>query len=956
MRHDPTTVHPGGSLDEVLGPRWWVCALAPHERPVVGRGRRRRLDGDAVLRESRPAWADLLEEAANIEPASSGGGGETLAESLRPLVTAAGERLRRLTDGCLPDGFVDMPEILDAYAARLGDRLARTAASALAAAEPARTSTVRLAEQYPVLARLLAQTSLLAVEAHIELLKRYVVDRTRIVDALLDGIDPGPLVAVETGQGDTHRHGRSVSFLRFADGRRVVYKPRSLQAQVCFTALAEWLNGAAPDLGLRSVKTVVGDGYGWAEFVRNRPLAGPHEATLFYRRLGALLALLHAVRATDAHHENLIAVGDQPVLVDAETLFQPSLPLPALFPDPAAEALTESVHRTALLSSLVLTDGEVLDVSGIGGTGHTGRASANRARIADHPVEPANYEAELLEGFRLGYDTIMRGRREFRRLLTSFADIEIRIVARPTRVYAHVLAEATRAEALGDGADRDRMLRRLEYASPCPALHRLVPHELAQLWDGDVPLFVGRPDSTGVWTAQRRRIPDLFDRSGLSSALHRLDAMDEADRQDQEWIISATLAGRLPHDPHAGRRVSAGSLTVGTVPDPECLLAAACGLADRIVARSMTDQDRVNWLGLELVDDRRWLVLPMGAGLANGYCGVALFLAQLGDLTGVSRYRDVARRAVSAVPPLLESLAARPDLVEAVGCGGFHGFGGIGYALARIATLLADAEIRRAAAAAVELAAVAAGRPGPLGVARGLAGCLAAMHAVHRELDLKVAGQLAEACAERLVQLTVAPDGRMSADGEPAGFADGAAGMGWALLRYASARDDARYAKVGRALLSRIDRPPARVPGWCSGAAGLIAAQVDTDTASTAQTRELLAALTKHPVRDDHSLCHGELGIVEALILLAQRDREMVRVRQRRAGMVLDTLTRYGPHCGVPNAVPTPGLLTGLAGIGYGLMRLGFAERVPSVLLLEPTPTHHRSTTHARAVGEFGKG
>jgi lantibiotic modifying enzyme len=30
-------------------------------------------------------------------------------------------------------------------------------------------------------------------------------------------------------------------------------------------------------------------------------------------------------------------------------------------------------------------------------------------------------------------------------------------------------------------------------------------------------------------------------------------------------------------------------------------------------------------------------------------------------------------------------------------------------------------------------------------------------------------------------------------------------------------------------------------------------------------------------------------------------------------------------------------LLTGLAGIGYGLLRLAFSERVPSVLLLEPS-------------------
>ena len=78
----------------------------------------------------------------------------------------------------------------------------------------------------------------------------------------------------------------------------------------------------------------------------------------------------------------------------------------------------------------------------------------------------------------------------------------------------------------------------------------------------------------------------------------------------------------------------------------------------------------MNWLGLQLVDDTRWMVLPMGASLADGYLGVALFLAQLAGLTGVGRYAEVALLAVSQVPQLCGMLAGRPDLLAAVGCGG----------------------------------------------------------------------------------------------------------------------------------------------------------------------------------------------------------------------------------------------------------------------------------------------
>jgi lantibiotic modifying enzyme len=89
----------------------------------------------------------------------------------------------------------------------------------------------------------------------------------------------------------------------------------------------------------------------------------------------------------------------------------------------------------------------------------------------------------------------------------------------------------------------------------------------------------------------------------------------------------------------------------------------------------------------------------------------------------------------------------------------------------------------------------------------------------------------------------------------------------------------------------------------------------------------------------DMSLCHGELGAVEPLLWLTERDHPAIEaIRRRRAGLVLAAVQQYGPQCGTPRSVPSPGLLTGLAGIGYGLLRLGFHGQIPSVLLQEPAP------------------
>jgi lantibiotic modifying enzyme len=69
---------------------------------------------------------------------------------------------------------------------------------------------------------------------------------------------------------------------------------------------------------------------------------------------------------------------------------------------------------------------------------------------------------------------------------------------------------------------------------------------------------------------------------------------------------------------------------------------------------------------------------------------------------------------------------------------------------------------------------------------------------------------------------------------------------------------------------------------------------------------------------------------------LTLRDAELGDRVYRIAGSILESIKSHGWLCGVPSGVETPGLLTGLAGIGYGLLRLAEPERVPSLLTLAP--------------------
>ncbi len=851
------------------------------------------------------------------------------AHALRPLVDAARTEIA--------------PPFDAAFAERLGRRLVAIAARTLVLelhrarhSLESPTSAERFVEftrnldladlfhRYPVLARLLAQACEQAVAAHHELTTRFAHDRGEIVGTLFGGRDPGALVSIHTGMGDPHRQGRTVAVLTFDSGAKLVHRPRPVELHVRFTAQLQWLSKRS-GIEFRAPRVLAGNGYGWLEHVEHEPCADVAGVAEFYRRLGALLALLYALDGTDMHYENLIACGDQPVLVDVETLFHPTL---APDTDPAVLALVRSVHRTALLPHVLLGDNGAADVSGVGGdhgvpspldvvgwadagtdrmrlVRRPGESSGarNRPVLGGRPAEPADYQDSLLAGFRTGYDAIVAHRDELLRLVRLAADDEVRFVARATRQYARLLDESTHPSVLVDAMDRDQAFGVL--VTDDPLLDRLVPFEVADLWRGDVPLFTCRPGSADLWTASGLRLPGMLPEPGLHAVERKIAAMNEVDRHDQQWVITALLASRpRPVSHHSGASLPGHVAAVD--PDPARLLVAACGIADQILAHAVTGRDRVNWIGLELVDDRHWTVQPLGAGLSNGYTGVALFLAELGALTGAARYVDFARDALRPLPSLLEVFAAEPELAAVAG-GGLHGLGGICHGLARLTSLLdLDPSLLATAVSVMPREDTATG------VVDGVAGSLAAMLSVGTPDSLALAAHYASVLR-----------GAVNSAG---GFARGQAGIGWALRRYAATVHDEASDAAATAFLESDAIDPTDL-GWCTGIAGAALARDDERLAGLLASRE--------PLRD-MSLCHGELGVVEAL------SAHHPSAASRRTALVLGALDEHGARCATPGGVPSPGLLTGLSGIGHGILRRGFP--VPSVLLLEPPHQPEEST------------
>src|SRR4051812_39444383 len=559
-------------------------------------------------------WMDELERAL-AGPTPSDGPAIPLPEVLRdhatagfliaiePLVARACERLRTGIRALVP-GRGDLPFdpttvesillghlpvpllrmlnrtlVLELHVARLQDLLPgdtpeerfQSFLQHLRRPEAARA----LFHEYPVLARQLIIALENFVDSSLSFLERLCADWEVIRAAFSPDEDPGVLVEVAGGIGDKHRGGQSVLIATFGSGLRVVYKPKSLGVDVHVQELLEWLNARGDHPPFRTLTILDRGQYGWVEFVAAQACASTDEVRRFYERQGGYLALLHALAATDFHHENLIAAGEHPVLIDLETLFHPlAVGMDLTGPEFVADrTMADSVLRIGLLPHRLWGDDESegVDVSGLGtvegqltpsgvpswesaGTDEmrftrqrrSMESARNRPTLEGARVEVQDYAEDIARGFASVYRLLLEHREELLAddgPLARFAQDEVRVILRATYIYALLLFESFHPDLLRDALERDRLFDRLWAAvEHRPVLARVVAAERDALLNGDIPLFTTHSAARDLWAGTGAPIADFLEETGMSLVRRRVDQFDERDLAQQLWFIRASLS------------------------------------------------------------------------------------------------------------------------------------------------------------------------------------------------------------------------------------------------------------------------------------------------------------------------------------------------------------------------------------------------------------------------------
>jgi hypothetical protein len=340
--------------------------------------------------------------------------------------------------------------------------------------------------------------------------------------------------------------GRFVRMFDFANGTKLVYKPKHLGTEEAFDALAAWFADRGVDVRAVSPRRLSRARYGWMTYATRDDSRDPSEA--YERRLGALAAVAHALGARDLHAHNVLRVENTPVIVDAETIIwcnvRRAQPLRVDDLGFGADLIdAETVLGTGLVPRwLPWNEGRTYDPSPLGSL-----------RISSAPSP--HVASAMCDAFAHTYDAVAALKDELLAETPAFfAGVQIRVLVRSNAAYENALALLRTPAALSDPAFREvllaRLARTLESHARLPAWRGEIARvEAESLCRGDIPAFHADAGGTTLYLhdpAGERSISGALEQTPLDTLRARLESLGTTDRNRQLAYMRTACELRSP--------------------------------------------------------------------------------------------------------------------------------------------------------------------------------------------------------------------------------------------------------------------------------------------------------------------------------------------------------------------------------------------------------------------------
>ncbi|WLH12008.1 type 2 lanthipeptide synthetase LanM [Pseudomonas hefeiensis] len=792
--------------------------------------------------------------------------------------------------------------------------------------------------------------------------------------------------AIELGLGDPHGRGETVCRVDVG-AMSLIYKPRASQEALFFNHLLRQLHErtGAEYFSVYAPKVVSRERHSWIEKIDNVPCESEADVELFYSKMGAQIAVIHALNGIDFHHENIIACGSSPVMIDLECLFTASVSN-LLFDLPENCALFKAfkLTRQSVFSSgfVPFAQSSGNDQSGLtrqeqfmstrkslvfeNGFYHLRKISIKHRPQHKHlPLLAGerkgleHYQTAFFHGFEYAYDELMAQRQRVIQMLEQAADrLSTRVLIKNTQRYAEFIGLSHHPRFMQNMLDRELLLATLWKDLKDAYLAKGVPlHEITDLQRLSIPCFTMPLQANHLVNAQGETIDLGQVEPPIKSCLEKITNMSRADRILQRTVLETCLFP-LPNE-HQPLNLTRPHTKVENLRQTE-RLDNIQGIASYIEELSLsgTGSD-ISWLAFHThpTTQKKYLS-PMAHGLYNGIAGLGLFYLSLFKVSGMSHY-------LSRADQVLHSLDQHAGYYKSdLGISAFHGLGSYIYLLINHRQITGDQKNNeKLEELLTQLMDVAVEDYDFdfLGGCCGAVTLLANLYTVYpREALLATIRRM----VEYIKNETVIEEGRFYRRNDHSiiltGLSHGLSGAIHAFCKaYDVTRDAAlvplaiqflegenRCTRDGFWLDLRDTEQPGHLSKWCHGDGGILIARrqllQSMGEALDESTRQIINDdivrcennLWHDGLRSGYSLCHGDFGNLICLHdLYREAGNHLGISRVKRAfDEVAGHFFEGKPFGG--NYVPDLSLLTGIAGVGYALL-YEMDPTIPNILSLD---------------------
>jgi len=613
------------------------------------------------------------------------------------------------------------------------------------------------------------------------------------------------------------------------------------------------------------------------------------------------------------------------------------------------------------------------------------QSAQNLPFIESKNADLSTYRGIISVGFEETYHFFSKNKKNLAIQLSKFKLRKVRHIVRATQFYSSLIHVSLHPDFLRSGLDREMLFSRLwKQAKDVKQLTSITPIELQECLNGDVPLFLTNTGSTHLYGCKGQIIENVFNKSGLDMVFEQVSNLGQTDFNLQKSFIDTSLEydpdyNRAKSQPEIKLRIRKLSKIARQV-EKEKYLTVARKIGDHLIDISFKGKNGdICWMDINVVGEKAtdWNITPIGCDLYNGTSGIILFFIYLYKLTNDAKYFTIVKKCYNSIELYFEKRSKYNPTGENVLFGGYSGESPIIYALLTLGTELTQhfnmESLLSLCNIIINNMQNKIEQDQDYDILIGSAGLirqLLNLYDVTRDEKLL---QLSKRCASHLVGRAVDINEKSIgwksalASNPLAGFAHGAAGISSTLARLYSYSPEQNYLisiekalnyetslfnpEIGNWADRRMtdegtayDDLNIMPVAWCHGAAGILLSRLEKKKQKLPLSiigqidRDINVALETTLHRGfgrSHCLCHGDLGNIEIINTAAKvlNRPELYDIASSYMATIIDDMLQGDWKCGI-SYTNSPGLMLGLSGIGYGLLKL-CDDSINSVLTLE---------------------